>query len=263
MTTNTEMPRGVVVLAALMLVAAAAPAYGLELTGSLQWARRVELGTPVSGVIERIPAKAGQQVEEGTGLVYLDRRGLKADLAKAEAEAERLKKSLAEAKRELDRSEQLYARTLLSDHDLELARIDYAAAEAEYASARATLVQARLDLEYSVVRAPFPAIILTVHAEKGQTVVSNLEAEPLVTVAEAGRMVATLPVSEKQFDEVVEGSDATIRLDGREFSGRVTKIGLEPLDDSGVARYPVEVVFAYDTRDGLLRAGRKVKVRLP
>lgn len=233
-----------------------------QFDGNLRWARRVELSTPVSGVVERIPVEAGQRVEEGMGLLYLDQRRPKAEVNKAEAEAARLKRVLDEARRELERAQELYDRTLLSDHDLEVARIEQATAQARYAAARAALVEARLALEYSVIRAPFPAVVLSVDAEKGQTVVSELEARPLVTVAESGRMVVRITITEEQLDTVTEGGEATVVVGGREFTGRVASVGLEPASEIRPSGYPVDILFNYDPAQGQLRAGRKAEVRL-
>lgn len=248
-------------LAGMLLIMADAVA-AQQFDGTLHWARRVALSTPVSGVVERIPVQVGQRVQEGEGLLYLDQRGLKAEVNKAQAETARLKRVLDEARRELERAQELYDRTLLSDHDLELARIEQATAEARYAAARAALVDAKLALEYSVIRAPFPAVVLSIEAEKGQTVVSELEARPLVTVAESGRMAARISVPEEQLDSVTEGEEATVVIGGRQFSGRVARVGLEPVTETRPSGYPVDIVFDYDPAQGLLRAGRKAEVRL-
>jgi len=248
-------------LAFMFLALAAAPATALELDGNLQWARRVELSTPVSGVVDRIPVEVGQRVDQGTGLLYLDQRRPEAAVEEAEAEQARLQSVLAEARRELERARELYDRTLLSEHDLELAKIEYATARANFASAKAALVDARLDLEYSVIRAPFPALVLAVNAQKGQTVVSELEAKPLVTVAESHRMVARILVSEEQVSEIAEGDGATVGMQGRTFPGRVERVGLEPVGEAG--RYAVDILFDYDPGEGVLRAGRKVEVNVP
>lgn len=246
-----------------MLAMGAQPALGLELNGHLEWARRVELGTPVSGVVERIPAKVGERVKEGAGLVFLDQRRFNAEVDKAQAEMGRLKRVLAEAEKELGRAKELYDRTLLSNHDLELTNIEYATARAKFSAAKAALVDARLNLEYSAVRAPFAAVVLHISAEKGQSVVSRLEASPLVTLAESGRMIARVLIPEEQVDTLTEGDEATVTVGGRKFSGRVRGVGLEPASGTRPSGYPVDILFNYDPTEIVLRAGRKAEVLLP
>jgi RND family efflux transporter MFP subunit len=261
MSTIERVPR--LWLFGALLAMAAQPALALELNGQLEWSRRVELSTSVSGVVERVPVNAGEHVKEGAGLVYLDQRRFKSEVDKAEAEVGRLKRVLAEAKKELGRAKELYDRTLLSNHDLEVARIEHATALANFSAAKAALVDARLKLEYSVVRAPFPAVVLQVGAQKGQTVVSRLEAKPLVTVAESGRMIARVVVPEEQVGTLSEGDEATATVAGRKFTGRVARVGLEPANKTRPSGYPVDVLFDYDPAQVVLRAGQKAEVRLP
>src|SRR5512143_3001065 len=108
-----------------------------ELTGVVQWAQRVELGTPQSGVIVSVSVKAGDRVKKNDLLVKLEPRALLARIKKAESEQLKHKKARDEAQRELDRSKELYDRTLLSNHDLEVAKIAYADANSRYQAASA------------------------------------------------------------------------------------------------------------------------------
>ena len=106
-----------------------------------------------------------------------------ARLAKAREERD-------EAVRELERTQELFERTLLSVHDLQLAQIAATGAEADHSSAEAELAEAEIKLEYSRILAPFDARVVSVPAQPGETVVSRLQARPLVVVAPAGRMRA-------------------------------------------------------------------------
>ena len=54
----------------------------------------------------------------------------------------------------------MYDRSMLSDHDLQIAKNNFTAAQSNHLQALASLTKAKLNLEYSAVRAPFNAIVI-------------------------------------------------------------------------------------------------------
>lgn len=241
----------------LALLALALTAEAGEENATLHWARKVALGTPVSGVIAEVAAQAGDKVAKGQVLLHLDDRALRAKVRSQEAETVRATEDRDEAKRELDRTQELYDRTLLADHDLQLAKNQLVAAEADLAAVEAELAQAQWALEYSAVRAPFDGWVLKRNAEAGQTVVSQLQAEPLMELAEAGAMLARARVAPDALKRLKTGQSVDVTASGKRYAGSVRHIALEPDKDG---RYDVDVWF--ETRD-LLRAGLPAKVMLP
>lgn len=234
-----------------------------DVMGSLQWVRRVELSTPVSGVITSVDVLNGDEVRKGQTLVSLDPRGFRAALQKAEAMVLKSGEARDEAKRELDRATEMYQRTLLSDHELQLAKIAYVAAEADYQVAEAERTQARLDLEYSRVSAPFDGVVLERSAEVGQTVASRLQPVRLVTLAETGRMLARIEVGEAELAQLKRGQELAVRIGTSSYRGVVQRLGMEPvIAAGGIAKYEADVLFKYPLSDRL-RAGQAVTVVLP
>jgi multidrug efflux system membrane fusion protein len=237
------------------------PAFAAEVQGTLQWSRRVELGTPVTGIVAKVAAEPGARVSKGQLLVQLDDRRYRAELAKARADVERLARVRDEAKREQERAQELYDRNLLSNHEMEVEKIAYVSAESQYQSARAAQIQAELNVEYSTIKAPFDALVLEVRAEAGQAVVSDLAAVPLVIVVEAKRMLVKAPVEESAVAALTPGRELAIQVGGQRFTGTVRRVGFEQMSGySGAARYPLEVVIS---AEGNLRAGQSVTVVLP
>ncbi len=249
---NMRMAGGVM---ALWLLSGAASAETLD--ARLHWQQRVALGTPVSGVIAEVAAVPGRRVAEGAVLLRLDVRPLQARVDGLEAERIARVEDRDEARRERDRTLELYERTLLADHDLELAKIALATAEATLKSTEARLTQARWELEHSQIRAPFEAWVVRRNAEPGQTVISNLQAEPLVVVARAGVMLARAMVDAGRISALRAGQVVGVSVAGRAYRGRVQHIGLEPAADG---RYAVDVQF--DSGEQLLRAGLPARIEL-
>ncbi len=234
-----------------------------EVEATLRWAQRVELSTPVSGRIERVLVDVGSAVGKGDALLELDARPFEAVVDKAEADVAEARDALAEAEREVERAQELFERTVLSVHELKLVQIARTRARSELERARATLAQAELDLEYSVVRAPFNAIVVQRRADPGQTVVTRLQSTPLLVVAERGRILARAAVPGDQLGALRRGQELTVWVAGKRYAGRVARLGMEPVSSEGAgARYPVDVEFAVRAEEGL-RAGQPATLELP
>ncbi|WP_293672716.1 biotin/lipoyl-binding protein, partial [Thiolapillus sp.] len=113
-----------------------------EYSVNLKPGRQLTLGTLVSGVVREVKVQPGQVVAQGDVLLKLDQREFRAQLNRAKALVARANSLFEEAKREEERAEELYDRTLLSDHELQKARIGRLEAESRKYDAGADLVQA-------------------------------------------------------------------------------------------------------------------------
>jgi multidrug efflux system membrane fusion protein len=252
--------KGLVILA--MQLAWIGTVNALEISASLHWSKRVELATPVSGVIKSVEVNTGDRVKQGDVLLKLDDRNYTAALLRARARVKDLVEKHKEAQRELKRAQELYDRTVLSEHDLQTAKNNKVAADSEYETAKSELVSAELNLEYTSIRAPFAALVISVNAESGQTVVSQLKPETLVTVAAAGEMIARGQIEQSQLNGPLQGRPAEVLIAGVRYDGKVKYVGLEPVktDKQGIY-YDIAVVF--NTGQRILRAGQQVTIKLP
>jgi multidrug efflux system membrane fusion protein len=213
-------------------------------------------------MVSRVNVLVGQQVARGSTLVELDQREIQARLAWAEAHHEAAKQQQDEARRELDRSLDLYDRTLLSDHERKQAEIDAAKADALYRMAEAELAHVRLQREYSRIKAPFDGVVAGLNAQPGQALVNRLQIYPLVTFVDASRMKAVARVDALTAARLKIGEVVEVGVRSKWLAGEILLVGLEPLpaDVSGVG-YRLEVaVKPLETMQ--LRAGEAVVVRI-
>jgi len=234
----------------------------LDLDGQLAWAQRVELGTLVSGVVTEVPAQPGQVVKQGSTLLRLDPRGFQAAVSGARATLARAESQQDEARREDERAQELYDRTLLSDHERQVAQIARVEAESAVAEARAALVRAQLALERSHLKAPFDALVLAVNVSAGQAVVSTLQSQPLLVIADHGAMLAETGIGVSQLNSLAAGQAAQVGLAGQWLEGRIQDIGLEPVQHTErEAVYRIRVRFE-PPQGAVLRAGLPAVLRL-
>ena len=229
-----------------------------EFEGVLDWSKRVELSTPVSGVVQKVFSQPGKISAKGEVLVQLDPRVFKAGLKYAKAKLNNANEQSLEAKRELDRQLDMYDRSMLSEHDLQIAKNNFTAAQSDYIQAQASLTKAELNLEYSAIRAPFNAIVINSSAIKGQVVASEVRPPILVVVAEAQRMLARFYASADKVNNLVASQGVEIIIVGKVYQGKIFSVALEP--SKSKLGYAVDVIFDY--KDKLLRAGQKVVVKL-
>ncbi|MEN8177024.1 MAG: efflux RND transporter periplasmic adaptor subunit [Pseudomonadota bacterium] len=234
-----------------------------DLQAVLDWRQRVELGTLVDGVVNKVHVTPGQQVIRGTLMVELDQREMHARLAWTEAHVAATQLQQDEARRELDRALDLYDRTLISDHERKQAEVDAAEADALVRLAEAELTHIRLEREYSRIKAPFDGLVIGVDAHPGQALVNHLRSRPVVTLVDMSRMKAVSQVGVETALELKIGQSVKVGVRGAWLEGEISSIGLEPVADSNSAVYPLEVLFTPPEQTQFqFRAGEPSMVRI-
>jgi len=242
-------------LASLALCAQVATAPAAEYVARLDWSQRAVLSTPVSGVIRTVATAAGERVDAGQVLLQLDQRPFESALRDARAQLDKHSLQRDEARRELERTRELYERTVISVHDLQLGEIAFAAAESDHTSAVAALDAATLELEYSALLAPFEGLVLEVQVTAGMTVINTQQATPLITLVRDRPMHALAQVAADTLGSLSRGQAATVTVDGKRYSGTLLHIAAEP-DRSG--QYSITVAF--DPGDTEMRSGLPARI---
>jgi len=227
-----------------------------EYAAVLDWSQRVELSTALSGVVASVQAVPGQSVDTGALLLNLDPTPFKAQVAEARAEADRLAEDEADAKRELARAQELYARTVTATTELDAARLKQARASALLAAAQARLERARWQLAQTELRAPYPALILERRAEPGMAVAAQCQPPTLFRLARADEMIARARLTPRQASGVRPGMKAEVSIAGRTHRGSVRALHYA---GNEAAEYAVDV--AIPREDGMM-AGLPASIRL-
>jgi multidrug efflux system membrane fusion protein len=256
---NTRNPLYALLFGLMLL---SGPLSAQDLSGTSEWGAKVILSTTVSGMVSKVHVVAGEEVVQGAVLLELDGRRYQARLAAAQSLSEAAQQLNMEARRELDRTLELYDRTLLSDHERKLAEIEAAKADAALREAQAKLVNARLQRDYSRINAPFSGRVVAVHVQPGQAVLNRLEAMPLVTLVNHRQMLASTQVDERTLRRLRIGGKVAVGVRGVWLDGKIASLGYDPVSrsDKG-ASYGLEARFT-PPKEMELRAGEELVIRL-
>ena len=125
-----------------------------EFTGRFVGTERVEIRARVSGHLDAIAFADGQRVQRGDLLFRIDRRPFAAAAAEAEARLTGARSQLTLAEREFERTTDLLKYRAASEANLEQRQQGLEGARAQVAQSEAALERAKLDLEFTEVRAP-------------------------------------------------------------------------------------------------------------
>lgn len=243
-------------------------------TGTLAPLNQVEIGSELSGTVERVLVDDNDVVAAGQVLARLDPSRLQDQIAGSEAAVSAAQARLREAQATVretglrnDRIRRLWKGSAggypaRADVDAAEATAERALASAASAAAllrqsEATLRTNRTNLAKSAIRSPIAGVILDRRVEPGQTVAASLQAPVLFVLAEdLRRMNLEVDIDEAEVAGVQEGQSATFTVDaypGRTFKGRVTRVGLGSQTKEGVVTYTA--LLAVDNTDLSLRPG--------
>ncbi|MGZ8214475.1 MAG: efflux RND transporter periplasmic adaptor subunit [Methylosarcina sp.] len=125
-----------------------------EYTGRIEAVESVEIRARVSGYLDKVNFKAGEKVKKGDLLFVIDPRPFKAQLDYAIAELERVKSRKELAVNDMERAEKLFKVKAISKEEYDARQKGLREASAAVESSSANVVTARLNLEFTQVRAP-------------------------------------------------------------------------------------------------------------
>lgn len=209
--------------------------------------RYVSIGVRVAGRIDRYFIEEGQSVKRGEPLVQLDDRDYRAAVGRIEAGLALGRANVELADAELRRGRALRKSGVISDQEIDVLENKARVAHATVAQLEAELAAARVNLEYTTLRAPTDGVVLAKLKEVGEIAVPGgfAGSGDLVRIANLSDMRAEVDVNEADLERVRMGGDARVTPDAypdRHYAARVVKLYPQVDRQKGTLKVEVKIL---------------------
>ena len=247
-------------------------------TGNLAAVVTVQVGTQVSGTIQKLFVDFNSKVVKGQVIAQIDPALFSAQVDQtrgnylnAQAILQKAKADLTDAKRNLERNRQLIKDGIVAQSDFDTAenRYEQAAAtvkgaEGSVAQTRGAFRQAETNLRYATIRSPVDGIVVSRNVDVGQTVAASFQTPTLFTIAQdLTKMEIDTSVDEADISRISVGQPVSFTVDAypeTRFTGKVVQIRNAPIITQNVVTYIV--VIGVDNKELKLKPGMTANVSI-
>lgn len=202
----------------------------------------IPVGAQVNGRIIKLFVDYNSVVTNGQVVALIDPLVYEAAYKSAVAQLHSNRARLVLAEKTLVRKQNLFARQMCSEADLDQALETRDTTKAAVEQSEATVSKAKADLDYCTLRSPVDGVVIARKVEEGETVVSSYNAVPVLTIAEDLKVVwveATVP--EADVGNIKVGQEVTFTADAyrRKFKGKVKQVRKAHTTTNNVVTYPI------------------------
>ncbi len=247
-------------------------------TGTLDAVTAVTVGSQVGGIIQEIPVDFNKIVKKGDVLLKINPDNIntqieqaKATLVQRQADVERSKVTVEDARVKLKRTRELFDKKLSTQSDLDSADVTMKSAQASLKSSEAALTQAQANLDQqkvnlsnTIITSPIDGIIINRAVDVGQTVQANYQSPLLFLVAaDLTKMKCTANIDESDVGKIRPGQTVRFRIDAypnETFTGTVVQVRLQPIVVQNVVTYGT--VIEVPNNDLKLKPGMTANVQI-
>lgn len=242
-------------------------AVGLDLTGTVSARRSVDVRAQVAATVREVMVREGDSVRLGQTLFKLDDRNERAQLERAQAQLLRDEAALADARRQLKRSEDLLAQNFISQGAVDGQRTAAQTQEAAVAASRAAVNVAQVALSFMTVAAPQEGRLGTISVHPGAYVSPGGAA--LVTISQLHPALVTFSLPQRHLGDAlaaIKSRAAVVQVRAAEDASGSAGAPAAPLvfvdNTVDAASGTVRVRAEIDNRDARWWPGAYVKVRM-
>jgi len=212
-------------------------------TGAMAADTSVDVGVQVSGIIAKIKVDFNDTVKKGQVIAILDTTLYYSAKLDASATLQRAQIAVDQAKREFDRSKNLFENKVAAQADYDLAMSAWQTAKGNLISAQAQLYRAGINLRYCTVTAPISGMIISRNVQVGNMVIASFNSPILFTIAyDLKKMQVQADVDEADIGQIKVGQLAKFTVDAFPndvFTGTVTQVRHQPVIVQNVVNYVV------------------------
>jgi HlyD family secretion protein len=247
----------------------------VEATGTINAVITVQVGSQVSGTITKLNVDFNSRVHKGDVIALIDPALFKgallqavadlknadANLLAAKASLEKAEAARVQAKADYDRAVNLAREGVMSQQQLDQAKMNYDStkasekaaaasitqAEAQASQKKAALAVAQTNLDYTVIRSPINGTVVARNVDVGQTVAASLQAPTVFTIAQDLRkMWVYAKTDESDVGNIKVGKRVTFKVDAfpkETFYGTVSQVRMNATTVQSVVTYDTIIEF--------------------
>ena len=224
-------------------------------TGTLNPVQNVQVGSQVSGNIQKLFADFNSIVKAGQVIAQIDPVVFQANVNQAEGDLANAQAALELARLNAARTQALVAKQNSAQSDLDQAMANLHQAEANVKIKEGALEKAKADLDHCTITSPIDGIVISRNVDVGQTVAASLQAPVIFTIAnDLAKMQIDANVAEADVGGVAIDQDVDFTVDAfpsQTFHGKVVQVRNAPIT--------VQNVVTYDTVIGVTNPDLKLK----
>src|SRR3954466_1466336 len=202
-------------------------------TGTLNPVLNVQVGSQVSGNVQKLFADFNSPVKEGEVIAQIDPVVFQANVNQAEGDLANARAALELAKLNMTRTQALVAKQNSAQSDLDQATATLHQAEANVKIKEGALQKAQADLDHCTIRSPVDGIVISRNVDVGQTVAASLQAPVIFAIAnDLSKMQIDANVAEADVGAVAVDQDVEFTVDAfptRTFPGKVVQVRNAPI----------------------------------
>ncbi len=247
-------------------------------TGNINAVTTVQVGSQVSGTIQKINADFNSRVRKGDVIAQIDPQLFEASVVQARgnvaiatAVLSKARIVTADALRTLRRNQELIKNGYIAQADVDAAETAYHSAQEQEKSAEGQVAQvkgalsvAEANLRYTTILSPVEGTVISRNVDVGQTVAASFQTPTLFTIAQdLTKMQIDTNVDESDIGRTKSGQKATFTVDaypGKIFEGVVIQVRNSPIVTQNVVTY--DVVIQVDNKDLSLKPGMTANVSI-
>lgn len=231
-------------------------------TGQLNPVLNVQVGSQISGIIQKLGADFNSTVKSNQIIAQLDPATYQANVHQAEGELANAKAALELTQLNANRASELHTNKLISQADFDKAVVDLHQAEAMVKIREAALEKAQVDLSRCTIYAPVDGVVISRSVDVGQTVAASLSAPTLFVIAnDLAKMQIDANIAEADIGTVQVGQAVDFLVDAfvyRTFHGKVSQVRNAPITVQNVVTY--DTIVDVDNSDLKLKPGMTANV---
>jgi HlyD family secretion protein len=233
-------------------------------TGTLNPVTNVQVGSQVSGNIQKLFADFNSEVKAGQTVAQIDPMLFQAAVTQAEGDLASAQAALDLAKVNAARIQKLFTEKNSSQQDLDSAVAALHQAEANVKIKQGALDKAKADLDHCTITSPIDGVVISRSVDVGQTVAASLQAPVIFQIAnDLTKMQIDSNVAEADVGAVEVGQTVDFTVDAfptRTFHGNVVQVRNAPITVQNVVTY--DTVIAVENPDLKLKPGMTANVSI-